>query len=116
MERNFNNVFERFLKENADRFRVYPSPGVWNGIYSALHTCRKWFGLGIVLLLITGSLVTILITNTSKEAVNNLNRPTIITTDINSVPAQASSAGKQMRLAANRNNLVRPVSTNMHAF
>ena len=31
MERNFNNEFERFLKENADQYRMYPSSKVWNG-------------------------------------------------------------------------------------
>src|ERR1700745_2805987 len=67
MQRNLNNEFERFLKENADQYRLYPSSHVWKGIYSALHSRRKWFGLGIALLLITGTLVTILITNSSKE-------------------------------------------------
>ncbi|HMG66517.1 MAG TPA: hypothetical protein VK588_02490 [Chitinophagaceae bacterium] len=67
MERKFNNEFERFLKENADQYRLYPSSKVWNGIYTALHTRRKWFGLGIALLLITGTLVTFLITHSSKE-------------------------------------------------
>lgn len=77
MERNFNNEFERFLKENADQYRLYPSSKVWTGIHTALHTRRKWFGLGIVLLLITGSLVTLLITNSSKETVITANKPSI---------------------------------------
>jgi hypothetical protein len=38
MERNFNNEFERFLKENADQHRMYPSAKVWSGIYNSLHT------------------------------------------------------------------------------
>jgi hypothetical protein len=67
MERNFNNEFERFLKENADQYRMYPSAKVWSGVYNALHTRRKWFGLGIVLLLLTGSLVTVLVTHSPKE-------------------------------------------------
>src|SRR4030095_4488583 len=67
MERNFNNEFERFLKENADQHRMYPSAKVWNGIYNSLHTRRKWFGLGIILLLLTGSLVTVLVTRSPKE-------------------------------------------------
>ena len=67
MERNFNNEFERFLKENADQYRMYPSAKVWGGVYNALHTRRKWFGLGIVLLLLTGSLVTVLVTHSPKE-------------------------------------------------
>lgn len=67
MERHFKNEFERFLKENADQYRMYPSAKVWNGVYSALHTRRKWFGLGIILLLVTGSLVTVLVTRSPKE-------------------------------------------------
>ena len=75
MERNFNNEFERFLKENADQYRMYPSSKVWSGIYNALHTRRKWFGLGIILLLLTGSLVTVLVTRSPKETGLSTNRP-----------------------------------------
>jgi hypothetical protein len=74
MERNFNNEFERFLKESADQYRLYPSAHVWKGVYSALHSRRKWFGLGIVLLLITGTLVTILITHSSKQTAISTNK------------------------------------------
>ena len=75
MERNFNNEFERFLKENADQYRMYPSAKVWSGIYNALHTRRKWFGLGIILLLVTGSLVTVLVTRSPKETALSANMP-----------------------------------------
>ena len=75
MERNFNNEFERFLKENADQYRMYPSGKVWSGIYNSLHTRRKWFGLGIILLLLTGSLVTVLVTHSPKETGISANRP-----------------------------------------
>src|SRR5689334_5857624 len=75
MERNFNNEFERFLKENADQYRMYPSGKVWSGIYNSLHTRRKWYGLGIILLLITGSLVTVLVTRSPKETGIAANRP-----------------------------------------
>jgi len=75
MERNFNNEFERFLKENADQYRMYPSAKVWSGVYNALHTRRKWFGLGIALLLLTGSLVTVLVTRSPKETGLSTNRP-----------------------------------------
>jgi hypothetical protein len=67
MERNFNNEFERFLKENADQYRLYPSAKVWRGVYNTLHTRRKWYGAGIILLLLTGSLVGVLVTHSSKE-------------------------------------------------
>src|SRR5215475_11048216 len=79
MQRNFNNEFERFLKENADQYRMYPSKRVWKGIYSSLHSRRKWFGLGTALLLVTGGLITLLITNTSKEPVITINKPTEVT-------------------------------------
>jgi hypothetical protein len=79
MERNFNNDFERFLKENADQYRLYPSTKVWNGVHAALHTRRKWFGLGITLLLLTGTLVTLLISNSSKETVITANKAGIKT-------------------------------------
>jgi hypothetical protein len=75
MERNFKNEFERFLKENADQYRMYPSAKVWSGVYSALHTRRKWFGLGIILLLLTGSFVTVLVTRSPKETGLSSNRP-----------------------------------------
>jgi len=81
MERHFNNEFERFLKENANQYRLYPSPKVWKGIHAALHTRRKWFGLGIVLLLLTGLLITLLITNSSKQATVAVNNPASIITN-----------------------------------
>src|SRR4030095_8305516 len=75
MERNFNNEFERFLKENADQYRMYPSAKVWSGVYNALHTRRKWYGLGIMLLLLTGSLVTVLVTRSPKETPISAHKP-----------------------------------------
>src|SRR4030095_9302707 len=77
MERKFNNEFERFLKERADQYRLYPSTRVWNGIYGALHTRRRWFGLGLALLLLNGLFVTILITNTAKETTNIATKPSV---------------------------------------
>ncbi|HEV8508772.1 MAG TPA: hypothetical protein VGQ53_25430, partial [Chitinophagaceae bacterium] len=84
MERNFNNEFERFLKENADQYRMYPSAKVWSGVYNALHTRRKWFGLGIILLLLTGSLVTVLVTHSPKETPILANKP--VSTEKNLAP------------------------------
>jgi hypothetical protein len=64
MERNFNNEeFERSLKEHADQYRMYPSEKVWKGIFSALHARRRWFGLGAILLLLSGSFVTLIMVN-----------------------------------------------------
>jgi len=60
MESNYNNRdFEQFIKQSADQYRMFPSEKVWKGIDSALHTRRKWYGLGLALLLfLTGAGVT----------------------------------------------------------
>jgi hypothetical protein len=56
MERNFTNEnFERFLRKNADGFRMQPSDKVWKGISKHLNGRRRKFGfiLGISLLVST---------------------------------------------------------------
>lgn len=59
MESNFNNRdFERFVKQNADQYRMFPTEKVWKEIHAALHTRRRWYGIGLVLLFITVALVT----------------------------------------------------------
>ena len=60
MESNFSNRdFEQFVKQNADQYRMFPSDKVWNGVNSALHTRRKWYGFWLgFLLLLTGGAVT----------------------------------------------------------
>jgi len=111
MERDFNNEFERFLKENADQFRIYPSSKVWSGIYSALHTRRKWYGLGLVLLLITGSLVTLLITRTSKEPVISITKPVVTDKDVTlAEPIQSKSAIRPTNSNEQKNSAVNPVA------
>lgn len=66
----YNNDFEQFVKQNADQYRMFPSEKVWNNIHSALHTRRKWYGAGLVfLLLLTGSAVTlVMVTNPGSSS------------------------------------------------
>jgi hypothetical protein len=73
MERQFNNGdFEKLLRDNANQYRMYPSEKVWKGIYSSLHSRRKWYGLtATIMLLVTGSIVSIIIYN-NKPGKNNL--------------------------------------------
>ncbi|MDP4261092.1 MAG: hypothetical protein Q8941_01060 [Bacteroidota bacterium] len=53
MESNFNNrEFEQYVKRNADQYRMIPSEKVWKGINNVLHTRRKWYGIGLTLLLL----------------------------------------------------------------
>lgn len=59
MERDLNNRdFERFVKQNADQYRMFPSENVWKEIHNNLHTRRRWYGIGLALLLLTSAVVT----------------------------------------------------------
>jgi hypothetical protein len=66
MERHFNNDFERFLKENADQYRMYPSENSWKAIYNALHGKRRWIAIFASFLLLIGGLTAILMINDSR--------------------------------------------------
>lgn len=59
MDGRFNDrEFERFLRENADNHRLYPSDEVWNRIHAKLHSRKRWYTAGISLLLMTALAVT----------------------------------------------------------
>jgi len=59
MDNRFNNRdFEQFVKQNADQYRMFPSENVWKGIHNSLHTRRRWFGVGLALLILTTGVVT----------------------------------------------------------
>ena len=73
MESNYNNEsFERFLRESSDQYRMYPSENAWKKIYNALHTRRRWFGIGLILLLSAGFVTTIMLTNSSTGSSHQL--------------------------------------------
>lgn len=69
MESQFNNNdFERFLKQNADQYRMFPSENVWKGIHNTLHTRRRWHGIGLALLLLsTGGLTWLMLSNSATK-------------------------------------------------
>lgn len=60
MESNYSNRdFEQYVKKNADEYRMFPSEKVWKGVHNALHTRKRWPGIGLAfLLLVTGGAVT----------------------------------------------------------
>jgi hypothetical protein len=72
MERNFyNDDFEEFLKQKSDQYKLYPSERVWSNIYSSLHNRRRWFTLGLLLFLISSTLIVsreILLSNYTRVA------------------------------------------------
>mgnify|MGYP006384162939 FL=1 len=69
MNQNFENRdFEHFVKQNADQYRMFPSEKVWKGINNTLHTRRRWYGIGLALLLLTTAAVTgIMLSPSSKQ-------------------------------------------------
>ncbi len=77
MESNYNSDnFERLLRESSDQYRMYPSESVWKNVYRALHTRRKWFGIGFLLLMLSaGFVTTIMLSNpvdTSKQVASSI--------------------------------------------
>ncbi|HEY8387943.1 MAG TPA: hypothetical protein VIK74_05030 [Parasegetibacter sp.] len=56
MEKNFyTDEFEDFLKEKADRYKMYPTERVWKKIYRQLHTYRRWTMYGVSAILMGAS-------------------------------------------------------------
>src|SRR5579864_9439414 len=57
MESNFySDDFERLIREKTEQYKMYPSEKVWKGVYSSLHTKKRWF-IGGMSVLITGIIV-----------------------------------------------------------
>lgn len=98
MEKQFNNGdFEKLLRDNANQYRMYPSEKVWEGIHSALHTRRRWYGLtAVIMFLLTGSIVSIIIYNNNPGKNNSaeLKTNSIQNSDQRQVPAIASKETK----------------------
>jgi hypothetical protein len=62
MEKRFiNRDFEQYLKNNADQYRMFPSERVWDNIHQRLHSRRRWYGIGLALLLISTAVITSLL-------------------------------------------------------
>lgn len=54
MERSFYNEdfdFEQLIKQKSDQYKIYPSEKVWKGIHGSLHSSRRWYWLGFLLVL-----------------------------------------------------------------
>ncbi|MBD0331349.1 MAG: hypothetical protein ICV66_01715 [Chitinophagaceae bacterium] len=58
MLRNFTNEhFERFLKENVEQLKLYPSANVWKNISRELDKRRRWYIFGMSVFLLSASLL-----------------------------------------------------------
>lgn len=105
MERNSTNEnFEHFLRQNAEDFRIYPSDKVWEGISQNLHKPKKRYPFGLILLLVSSSLIgyTVfeLASNTGKpETV--LTKPNLETTAPATVIPSPTTAALQTNKAGN---------------
>lgn len=61
--------FERYLKEKADDFKMYPSKRVWNSIYNNMHPGSRWPSISMCIILIcTLFLIGFLNTNTHNKS------------------------------------------------
>lgn len=52
-----NDNFDHFLRQNADEFRMHPSPKVWEGISENLTKRKRKFYFGLAALLISSSIL-----------------------------------------------------------
>src|SRR6185436_15005715 len=91
MERQFHNGdFEKLLRDHANQYRMFPSEKVWKGIHSSLHTRRRWYGIGLgLLLLLTAGTVTWVMLNPSSGTKQL----------ITSIPAGPSAESKSINLS-----------------
>jgi hypothetical protein len=100
--------FERYLKEKADEFKMYPSKRVWNSIYNNMHPGSRWPSISTCILLI-GTLFLVGFLNTATT-VNKSS--TVIATQITAAPpapAISTSIDKPIIIAENN---AAPLSNN----
>ncbi len=84
MERNFySDDFEQLIREKTEQYKMYPSEKVWKGVYSSLHTKKRWFFAGMSIL------VTGIILVAGKELIS---------------PANHTAAAKKPSLSATLSN------------
>jgi len=88
MKRNLHDVdFEQFIKSSADQYRMYPSEKVWRGINNNLRPRKRWYGLGFLLLLVSGGLSGLFIINSKKTDLQEMD----LNTTVSSAPVKSLS-------------------------
>src|SRR5262250_2106144 len=53
----YDNEFEKYLKENTDHHRMYPSDHVWRNIQNEIHGYKRWPALTFISIFIISALV-----------------------------------------------------------
>src|SRR3954469_10364815 len=53
----YDNEFEKYLKEKANQYRMYPSDHVWRNVQNEIHGYRKWPALTFISIFIISALV-----------------------------------------------------------
>jgi len=53
----YDSEFEKYLKEQADQHRMYPSDQVWRSIQHEIHGYKKWPALTFISIFIISALV-----------------------------------------------------------
>lgn len=98
MENKFNNGdFEQFVKQNADQYRMFPSEKVWKNIHYSLHTRRRWYSIGLALLLLTTGTVTWVMLNPVKKVQTTYQPATTINN-----PVKQESNTQKLFITANQ--------------
>ena len=64
--------FEKFIRQQADEFRMYPSKRVWYSIYNNIHPGRKWPSISMCIVLLS-ALLTIGYLNTKNNIITTKN-------------------------------------------
>jgi hypothetical protein len=117
MQSDFNNRdFEQFVRQNADQYRMFPSEKVWRGIHSSLHTRRRWYGigLGLLLLLTTGTVTWVMLnpSSGSKQLITSV--PSGLSADNKNItdPGPDNTTKELVRKPAKKTILFTTVSEN----
>ncbi len=64
--------FEKFIQQQSDEFKMYPSKKVWYSIYNNFHPSRKWPSISMCIVLLSALLmIGYLNTKTNKVTIEN---------------------------------------------
>lgn len=96
-----DDELEGFLRRKANPYRMYPSEKVWRGIYTALHTGRRWHIIGGTLLLL--SILTLISLEKTVPAYKNSGVSAKKTNTMNVSSTLATTSNGQGAISLNSN-------------